>query len=106
MTTTCVGRDVIVPNTNFSIEKNFARDAQSGRESVCWSGSKLAVIFSPKFEYSSGALNHINKHYQLRQYGDKEVRMKMTLGHTDVPSVSLRYSLVQIRSWMQAVKEK
>ena len=32
--------------------------------------------------------------------------MKMTFGHTDVPSVSLRYLLVQIRSWMQAVKEK
>ena len=83
------GRDVIVPNTNLFIEKNFTRDAQSGRESVCWSGSKLAVIVSPKFEYSSGALNHINERYQLRRYGDKEVQMQMTLGHTDVPSVSL-----------------
>ena len=100
------GRDFIVPNTYLFIEKKFTRDAQSGRESVCWSGSKRAVIVSPKFEYSSGALNHINERYQLRRYGDKEVQMKMTFGHTDVPSVSLRYLLVQIRSWMQSVKEK
>ena len=100
------GRDVIVPNTNLFIEKHFTRDAQSGRESVCWSGSNRAVIVSPKFEYSRGALNHINERYQLRRYGDKEVQMKMTLGQTDVPSVSLRSLLVQIRSWMQAVKEK
>lgn len=99
-------RDVIVPNTNLFIEKKFTKDAQSGRESVCWSGSKVAVIVSPKFEYSSGALNHVNERYQLRRYGDNEVQMKMTLSHTDVPLVSLRYLLVQIRSWLQAVKDK
>ena len=32
--------------------------------------------------------------------------MKMTLSHTDVPLVSLRYLLVQIRSRLQAVKDK
>ena len=73
---------------------------------MCWSGSKLAVIMSPKFDYSSGALNHVNERYQLQRYGDNEVQMKMTLSHTDVPLISLRNLLVQIRSWLQTVKEK
>lgn len=100
------GRDVIVPNTNLFIEKTFSVDSHSGRESVCWSGTKLAVIVSPKFEYSSGALTHVNERYQLRRFGDEEVKMKMTLAHTDVPSVSLRYLLGEILSWLQSVKGK
>ena len=100
------GRDLIVPNTNLFIEKTFSVDDQSGRESVCWSGTKLAVMVSPKFEYSSGALTHVNERYQLRRYGDEEVQRKMTLSHTDVPSVSLEYLLGEIRSWLQSVKEK
>ena len=90
----------------FSWKKKFTKDARSERESVSWSGSKLAVIVFPKFEYSSGTLNHVNERYQLRRYGDNEVQVKMTLSHTDVPSVSLRYLLVQICSWLQAVKDK
>lgn len=80
-------------------------DEKSGRESVSWTGSKLAVIVSPKFEYSNGALTHVNERYQLRRYGDMEVREKITLAHTDVPSVSLRYLLDNIRTWLQSIKE-
>ena len=96
-------RDVLVPNTNLFIEKSFSVDVESGRESVCWTGTKLAVIVSPKFEYSNGAVTHVNERYQLRRHGDKEVKMKMTFPHTDVPSVSLRYLLEAIRSWLQLV---
>ena len=68
-------------------------DKKSERKSVYWSGTKLAVIVSPKFEYASGAITHVNEHYQLRHFGDKEVKMKMTLAHTDVHAVSLQYLL-------------
>ena len=98
-------RDVIVPNTNLFLEKTFSVDDQSGRETVCWSGTKLAVIASPKFEYSNGAITHVNERYQLRRYGDEEVKKKMTLSNTDVPSVSLGYLLGELRSWLRSVKE-
>lgn len=99
-------RDVIVPNTNLFIEKSFHVDEKNGRESVCWTGTKLSVIVSPKFEYSNGALTHVNERYQLRRYGDKEVKMKMTLPHTDVPSVSLQYLLDALHSWLVKIKER
>ena len=75
-------------------------------ESVCWSGTKLAVIVSPKFEYSSGALTHVNELYQLWRYRDEEVQRKMMLSLTDIPSVSPGYLLGEIRSWLQSVNEK
>lgn len=90
-------RDVIVPNTNY-IEKSFNVDEKSGRESV-------AVIVSPKFEYSNGAITHVNERYQLRRFGDKEVNMKMTLAHTDVPTVSLQYLLGVIHPWLHSIRE-
>ena len=98
-------RDVIVPNTNLFVEKSFKVDEKSERESVSWSGTKLAVIVSPKFEYSSGAITHVNERYQLRRFGDKEVKMKMTLAHTDVPAVSLQYLLGIIHPWLHSIKE-
>lgn len=58
-------------------------------------------MISPKFEYSSGALNHVNERYQLRRYGDEEVKKKMTISHTDVPSVSPHYLLNSIHKWLQ-----
>lgn len=58
-------RDVLVPNTNLFIERSFSVDVESGHESVCWTGAKLAVIVSPKFEYSNGALTHENERFQL-----------------------------------------
>lgn len=37
------------------------------------------------------------------RHGDKEVKIKITFPHTDVPSVSLRYLLKAIHSWLQLV---
>lgn len=65
---------------------------------------QLAVIVSPKFEYSSGAITHVNERYQLWRFGDKEVKMKMTLAHTDVPAISLQYLLGSIHPWLHSIK--
>ena len=93
-----------IKDTNLFIEKSLKVDEKSERESVCWTGAKLAVIVSPKFEYSSGAINHVNVRYQLRCFGDEEVKMKMTLAHTDVPTVSLQYLLGVIHPWLRSIK--
>ena len=90
------GRRVIVPNTNLFIEKTFSVDDQSGRrESVCWSGTKLAVIVSPKFEYSSGALTHVNERYQLK------IQIKSTatsLGDDFVAEMNMWYGAKELAS--------
>lgn len=42
-------KDVLLLNTNLFLEKSFSVDTESECQSVCWTGTKLAVVVSPKF---------------------------------------------------------
>ena len=62
-------KDVILPNTNLFLEKDFALD---DTEHTSWKGSKVAVVLPPKLVCQTTALMHVNERYQLRMFGDEE----------------------------------
>ena len=96
-------KDVILPNTNLFLEKSIVNE--DGNTGISWTGSKVAVVVSPKKVYGSTALMHVNERFQLRQYGDEETKQKMTFQNTYLNSLPLNYVLNVLLNWISVIEE-